>query len=270
MRILLSGGAPVPLDGAAPQDGPEAARAAGEPDDADHDVDVDLDLAYALPEPTPGVPHVRSNFVASADGAIELDGRSADLGGPADLRVFRTLRWLSDVVLVGAGTARTEDYGPVLVPAERRERRAAAGLAPVPPIAVVSGRLELDPDARLFTAAVRPLLLTCDAAPPQRRRALEPVAEIVVCGDETVEPRAALDALAARGLLRVLTEGGPRLHAQFAQAGLLDELCLTLAPLLAGPGRLGLMQGPTWPAPVGLRLGQVLEEDGALFLRYLR
>jgi len=238
------------------------------PDEECHE--VDLDAAYALPTPLPTVPYVRSNFVVSVDGATEIEGRSGALGGPADLRVFRVLRWLSDVVLVGAGTARAEDYGPVLVPAERRELRAAAGLAPVPPVAVVSRSLDLDPRARLFTAAVRPILLTCEAAPARRRRELSAVAEVVICGDTSVDLRAALAALADRGLARVLTEGGPLLHAQLAEAGLLDELCLTVSPTLAGPSHLGVMLGDRWQAPVSLELDHVLVEDDVLFLRYRR
>lgn len=220
------------------------------------------------------MPHVRSNFVTSIDGAIEIEGRSGELGGPADRRVFRLLRWLCDVVLVGAGTARTEDYGPVIVPAERREMRAAAGLAPVPPVAVITGTLDFNPGARLFTSGttsgIRPIMLTSDTTPIERRQALSKVADIVICGETTVEPKAALTALAERGLLRVLTEGGPNLHAQLARDGLLDELCLTVAPTLAGPGHLGMMAGEPWRAPTDLRLGQVLEEDGVLFLRYHR
>lgn len=249
MRRLLPG----------PESGPLA-----EPDLTQND----LDAAYAVPDPPPGRVHVRANFVASADGAAEVDGRSGGLGGPGDLRVFRTLRWLADVVLVGAGTARAENYGPAIVPPERRAARAEAGLAPVPPIAVISGSLDFDPAARLFDAEVRPLLLTRASAPADRVAALRAVADIVVCGDDQVELKLALAELAARGLPRVLTEGGPILHAQLAGTGLLDELCLTLAPLLGGPGHLGIVAGLPWPSARPMELAHLLEEDGALFLRY--
>ncbi|WP_370651675.1 pyrimidine reductase family protein [Frankia sp. Cj3] len=232
--------------------------------------DVDLDAWYRLPPVAAGKVHVRSNFVSSLDGAAEVDGRSGALGGSADRRVFRTLRWLADVVLVGAGTAVAEDYGPVIVPPQRREQRLAAGQTPVPPVAVISGSLRLDPSARLFGADVRPLVLTCRAAPADRYRELAAVADMLVCGDETVDLAAALDALAERGLGRVLCEGGPSLHAALAGASLLDELCLTLAPLLVGPDRIRIVGGRRWPTPVTMALGHVLEEDGSLFLRYLR
>jgi riboflavin biosynthesis pyrimidine reductase len=174
------------------------------------------------------------------------------------------------VVLVGAGTVRHENYGPVVVPPERRVRRRAAGLAEVPPIAVVTASAGLDPAARLFGVEARPIVLTCAAASPARRQALSVVADVVVCGDTTVDLALALAALAERGLTRVLTEGGPLLHAQLGDAGLLDELCLTLAPLLAGPGRIGIAQGEPWPRPVAMRLVHVLAEDDSLFLRYRR
>jgi riboflavin biosynthesis pyrimidine reductase len=232
--------------------------------------EIDLDEAYAYPPAVGRTSYVRANFVSSVDGAAEVGGRSGPLGGAADRRVFQLLRWLSDVVLVGAGTARHENYGPVIVPPERRARRQAAGLAAVPPIAVVTATAGLDPGARLFDAEVRPIVLTCDAAPSAKRRALAAVAEVVLCGDTTVDPAAALAALAERGMTRVLTEGGPLLHAQLAGAGLLDELCLTVAPILAGPGRMGIVEGPPWPEPATMRLVQVLAEDGNLFLRYQR
>jgi riboflavin biosynthesis pyrimidine reductase len=228
----------------------------------------DLDAAYALPVPPVGTAHVRANFVSAADGAAEVGGRSAALGGPGDRRIFHTLRWLADVVLVGAGTARAENYGPAIVPPPRQEARIAAGLAPVPPIAVVSGSLAIDPGARLFGAAVRPLLLTAASAPAGRAAALREVADVIVCGDEQVDLELVLGALAGRGLSRVLTEGGPMLHAQLAGAGLLDELCLTVAPVLAGPQHLGIVAGAAWPTAQPMELGHVLEDDGSLFLRY--
>ncbi|THJ74992.1 pyrimidine reductase family protein [Candidatus Frankia alpina] len=265
-------GTPAPL--ATPGAGGAIAAAADDPTVGGEVVakaaEVDLDEAYAYPPGAGQTSYVRANFVSSVDGAAEVGGRSGPLGGDADRRVFQLLRWLSDVVLVGAGTVRHENYGPVIVTPERRDRRRAAGLAAVPPIAVVTATAGLDPGARLFDAEVRPVVLTCDAAPSAKRQALAAVAEVVICGDSTVDPASALAALAERGMTRVLAEGGPLLHAQLAGAGLLDELCLTVAPLLAGPGRMGIVEGPPWPEPTTMRLVQALIEDGNLFLRYLR
>jgi riboflavin biosynthesis pyrimidine reductase len=236
------------------------------PHPADELTDDDLLAAYA---PPPGADrHVRVNFVASADGAVAVDGRSHGLSSPADKRVFGLLRDLADVVLVGAGTVRDEGYGYPAFGDRERERRRARGLAPTPTFAVVSGSLDLDLTSSLFTGPpVRTVVLTAASALADRRAALEPVADVVPAGADRVDLAAALDALAARGLRRVLCEGGPSLLAGLAAAGLLDEVCLTVSPLLAGPGAGRITAGPRHP-PLPMRVGHLLEEDGALFLRY--
>ena len=228
--------------------------------------DDDLLAAYAVPDGP--APHVRVNFVASADGAAWLDGRSGGLSTAPDKRVFALLRDLADVVLVGAGTIRTEGSSYPDFSARRRDRRRAGGLAELPTFAVVSGALDLDPSSRLFVGApVRTIVITSAAAPPDRRAALAPVAEIVTAGEEHVDLAAAVDALAERGLRRVLSEGGPALLGGLVAAGRLDELCLTVTPLLAGPGPGRIVAGPGFGA-AGLTLRHLLSEDGSLFTRY--
>lgn len=229
--------------------------------------DVDPVDAY----PVAAGPHVRANFVCSADGAATVDGRSGGLSSPADKRVFSRLRETCDVVLVGAGTARTENYGPARPSTEARERRVAAGLAAVPPIALVSRSLDFDLTRPFFTeAATRPIVLTVESAPPDARAALAAVAEVVDVGEGLVEPGAALDALADRGLARVLCEGGPTLLGAVIAAGRLDELCLTVAPVVVGPGPPRIATGPSLPMRTDLPLAHILEEDGFVFLRYSR
>src|SRR5215211_3753095 len=129
--------------------------------------DLDLDGTLAAYAPPAGAHrHLRVNFVSSVDGAVTLDGRSGGLSVPADKRVFGLLRDLAEVILVGAGTARAEGYGPPAHSPERRARRRALGLAEVPPLALVTGSLELDPAAPLFTAAAaRTIVVTSAAAP---------------------------------------------------------------------------------------------------------
>lgn len=217
--------------------------------------EVDLRSAYAVSSAR----HLRANFVASLDGAATLQGKSAGLSSAADRALFHLLRSMADVVLVGAGTAREENYGGA---------RSAEGHRP-PPIAVVSRSLQFDLSARLFTdTSVPPIVITCGAAPRALRDELSAVADVVVAGDADVDLRAALDELAARGLGRVLCEGGPHLLGAVAAAGLLDELCLTLSPMVAGgnAGRIVAGYLPDVVEPMHLR--HVLEDDGHLFLRY--
>lgn len=233
--------------------------------------EVDVYAEYAVPDEqlAAGGWHLRLNFVSSADGAVTQDGVSAGLSTPGDRRVFAALRGLADVILVGAGTVRVEGYGPDRPSDRRRERRRAQGLHEAPAIAVVSGRLDLDPTAELFSAPdARTIVFTHDGAPAERREALARVAEVVSTGADAVDPVAMLRDLAWRGMRRVLCEGGPHLFATLLSAGVVDELCLTLSPLLSGPGAGRIVAGAQLHAPARLRLSGLLEEDDALFLRY--
>ena len=230
--------------------------------------EVDLDAAYWVDDP--GRQYVRGVMVSSADGAAQADGRAAGLSGPADVRLFALLRAHADVLLVGAGTVRAEGYGGDRPSPDRRSWRTDRGLTEVPVIAVVTRSCALDPAGPLFTDTVaRPLVLTCAAAPAERVAGLAGLADVIRVGDQDVDIALALDELAGRGLRRVSCEGGPTLLAQVTAAGRLDELSLTLSPLLlAGPAPR-ILAGPLLDVAARLRLAQVLEEDGMLFLRYL-
>ena len=205
-------------------------------------------------------PYVRAGFVLSVDGAAVVDGGSRALSTRADRAVFRTLRAVCDVILVGAGTTRAEDYGTIRLLDDGRDWRAARGLPPLPRVAVVSRSLEID--ERVYDGP-RPLVVTCRSADTAR---LGDRADVVVAGDDEVDLRGALDQLAALGLGRVLCEGGPSLFADLLAGGLVDELCLTTSPLLVGATASLL---PTELAPPRhVRVRHLLEEDGTLLARY--
>ena len=231
---------------------------------------VALSDAYPPLPGRAGRPSMRVNMIASVDGATAVDGVSGGLGGPADRAVFMHLRSVADVVLVGAGTVRAEGYGPPRLPAELREARRRRGQAPLPRLAVVSRSCALDWDAPIFRdTASRPIVVTVERAPAERRAAAARVADVVTAGVEEVDLAAALGALAGMGAGSVLAEGGPRLNGALAAAGLIDELCLTVAPRLAGGESARIVAGP--PAPGGgpsLEPAFVGEEDGFLFLRW--
>ncbi len=135
---------------------------------------------------------------------------------------------------------------------------------------VVSGRLDLAPTQRaLAEAPVRPIILTCRTAPPDRVTALAGVADVLAVGDDRVDLAAGLEELRRRGLTQLLSEGGPHLFGALTAADLVDEVCLTVSPLLAGPGAGRITAGIPSP-PRGMRLAHALEEDGTLLLRYTR
>lgn len=220
-----------------------------------HDGEPDLLALYSRP-----TAYVRAGFVLSADGAAVVDGSSRPLSDAADRVVFRTLRSVCDVILVGAGTTHVEDYGTVRLTEPGSAWRAAQRLSPLPRVAVVSRALDLD---ERVLAGPRPIVITCASADTAL---LNDRADVIVAGEDDVDIATALDALGAAGMTRVLCEGGPTLLASLVAAGRLDELCLTTSPLLVGaaPGLLP----DSLPAPVRLELHHLLEADGVLIARY--
>jgi len=212
-------------------------------------------------------PYVAVNMVVSVDGAIAVDGRTAQLGGPADHRLFHHLRSLADVILVGAQTVRAERYGPPKLGADERAARRARGQEALPRLAIVSRSLDLDPEARVFGGGHRPLLIAPEDADGQRLDRLRAVADVVTVGEGTVDIATALDGLGA-GL--VLCEGGPTLNGELARADRLDELCLTVAGSFVGGAVRGVLGGGPLEAPLPLTLVSVRAREGDLFLRYRR
>ncbi|WP_159774149.1 pyrimidine reductase family protein [Streptomyces sp. HM190] len=236
---------------------------------------AELAAAYAYPAPGPGgrEPWLRANMVSTLDGAAQHEGRSQPISSDADMRIFGTLRGLADVVVVGAETVRQEGYRPARARDAFAEARRAAGQTPAPAVAVVSAGLDLDFALPLFTSPLTPtLLLTGAAAPADRVAAAEKAgARVVIAGDGAgVDPARAVRALADLGLTRLLTEGGPRLLGQLIAAGVLDELCLTVSPMLTAGDAQRIAGGPPMAVPERFELVSLLEEAGFLFGRYRR
>lgn len=233
------------------------------------------------PRPASGsdaaTPFVRANMVSSIDGAVTYDGKSGGLGGPGDKALFRVLRGLADVILVGAGTATTEGYGRPQADDALAAHRESLGQAPAPSLALVSRSLSIPPD---FEPVADPntVVLTCTNAPADRRRALiDAGATLVDCGDDTVATSAILEHCTDRGWSRVLCEGGPRLLGSLVAADALDELCLTTSPHLVGgdAGRIvttgGAESGGASAVLHALRPASILtDDDGFVFTRWLR
>jgi riboflavin biosynthesis pyrimidine reductase len=230
--------------------------------------DDELVALYAVPDR--GVRHVRANFVSSLDGAVAIDGRSKALSSDSDSRVFSMVRRLADVVLVGAGTIRDEGYTPLRLSKASRTWRTAAGLAENPTLAIVSSRLDLSASDPVFRSAVRPIVVTHQGSPADRREELAEVAELLVLGESAVDLPAVIDEFRGRGQGQILTEGGPQLLGALTAADLLDELCFTLAPVMAGPGAGRITAGDP-SAPRRMRLhSRLVASDDYLFFRYLR
>jgi riboflavin biosynthesis pyrimidine reductase len=215
-------------------------------------------------------PVLRVNFISSLDGAVTVDGRSGGLGGPADKQVFAVLRMVCDAVIVAAGTIRTEQYDAMRLDSSSRAWRQAHGLPEFPLMVTVSGSLGLDPAQLVFAdAPVRPIVYTHAGAPADRRSSLAPVAEIVTVGEDAVDLRAAVADLHGRGATQLLCEGGPALFGGLIEADLVDELCLTLSPVLAGGDAGRIAHGAVVP-PRAMHLEHSLAGGDMLLLRYTR
>lgn len=235
---------------------------------ADLDVDA-LAEVYAYPSRLER-PWTRVNFVTSVDGVATVDGRSGGLAHPADAVLFPLIRDLADVVLVGAGTAVAEGYSGIARRDERTRARRSWGLSDVPPIAVVTKGATLDPDAPVLTDTdVAPLVVTCARADPDRVRAYRAAgAEVLVAGETDVDLPWLLGEFGRRGWSRVVCEGGPGLFAAMLDADLVDELCLTVSPLLVGGAAQRVLGASSGSAPQQLRLDSVVRAQSALLLRY--
>ena len=226
---------------------------------------LELQMGYARGHPDR--PWVMANFITTIDGATVVEGGSTAINDDDDKAMFQAMRAVPDFIVVGAGTIRAEKYGPVDLDDERRSRRTAAGLEATPHLVIVSGSLDLDPEARVFSDPEnhRVIVLTLENAPEDRSNRLSEVADVVRLAD-----------LGAGEIVRyfrmakvILCEGGPSLMGQFVAEGLIDELAWTVAPLLAAGESPRLAHGARPESPVVMRLDRILHGDRSLFLRYL-
>jgi riboflavin-specific deaminase-like protein len=211
-------------------------------------------------------PYTITNFALTLDGQATIAGRSGPIGSEADTAMLVALRTRVDAVMIGAGTMRAENYGRVVGDPVKRERRERDGLAPDPLMVIVSGRLDLPWDAPLFSEPSGEVLIftAADTEPPDTATPVE-----VVRHDDGVDLPGLMAELRGRGVRTVLCEGGPRLHAQLIEAGLVDELFVTTAAKLAGGDGLGLVFGLS-ERQRPLELAWLLHEASSdeLFARY--
>lgn len=215
---------------------------------------------------------VTGHMVAGLDGTAAVNGRVGALSTTPDQALFRRMRQIADIVLVGAETVRREGYGPVRLTEEAQSERVRRGQSPTPPLAVVSRSLTFDWTAKAFADApadARTHLITCAAADPQRRAEAEEFATVIVAGEDRVEPAAAMRALAELGRRVVLCEGGPTWLGELVAADRLDELCLSISPFMGGDP-LPVSVTPPGAGLAEFELKGAMAEDHTVFLRYER
>lgn len=213
---------------------------------------------------------VRANMVQTLDGAGAFQGRTKKITDNADQALLKHLRSHADVILVGGATVQAEKYGPVRLDDEQRASRTAKGYAATPPLAVVTARAMLGPDLRIFDPeAPRPIIFTLAAAVAEHPE-LADVADVVAIGEQEMDLTRLFDELRDRGLLRVLCEGGPFLLSQLVEQDLVDEICLTVSPYLAGSQPTTPQPASARDLPIQLQLRHALTRNDLLYLRYAR
>ncbi|MEB3368970.1 dihydrofolate reductase family protein [Saccharopolyspora mangrovi] len=210
------------------------------------------------------------NFVSSADGAVEIGGKARQLSCESDQKILQLGSDLADVLLVGATTAMVEGFRGVHPDDTTLERRRRHGLPDVAPTAVVTTGQSLPADAPVITEAATPtIVITCESAPEEMQMAWkEAGAELLIAGVDSVDLAAATESLTDRGLRRIDCEGGPHLFGGLLEAGVVDELRLTVSPMLVSGTHSRIATGNPLE-PLNLELASVISEEGAMMTRYL-
>jgi riboflavin biosynthesis pyrimidine reductase len=214
-------------------------------------------------DPAGDRPHVVAAMIASADGRAAVQGRSVGLGHPADRALLRGLRAAVDAVLVGTATVRAERYANLLDPGQVAARELA-GLDSRPLIAMVSRSGDIPWEAGLFAEPETQIALYSGTPldPPD-------VAAHVEIHDVSAPADVLADLLSQRGARVVLCEGGPRLLRALVAEDLLDELLLTVAPLLAAGDAPTPLAGPPLDPPGRMTVAGTWRAGDHTFLRYL-
>jgi riboflavin biosynthesis pyrimidine reductase len=213
---------------------------------------------------------VRANMVLTPDGGGAFHGRTKAITDAADQMLLGYLRSRADAVMVGAATIAAEHYGPVTLDAAARAQREAAGHAPTPPLVVVTARANLSAALPVFAPEGPRTIVATLARSAAGAAELHDVADLVVVGEDDIDLARLLAVLRERGMERVLCEGGPYLLSRLVEQDLVDDMCVTVSPYLAGSQPTTMQPGSALLAPIRLQLRHALVNDDLLYLRYTR
>ena len=215
-------------------------------------------------------PWVTLNMISSINGVATSSGLSGELGSKGDKLIFNSLRASADFILLGAGTAKAEKYGMPNISEDAQIRRTSRGQTDIPRLVIISKRLEFDDDLKFLNAlndgaSATPIIYTTQNAPAKNKTWLSERAEIREAGKENIDLAEVISDL--KGKI-ILVEGGPTLNGHLLEADLIDELCLTLSPMIVNENGPHIISGDL-KQPKNMKLIQVLaDEDSMLYLRF--
>lgn len=213
--------------------------------------------------------YLRINMVSSIDGAISIKGKAIELSSDIDRVVFHSLRSFTDLVLVGAGTMRIEEYKPVSLTIEEQSKRIERNQKAIPPIAVVTRSGEFNFTTDFFSKAVtKPIIITTEIG--ARVAQNNGLADIIICGKSQVDLNFAIKELNLLGYKNILCEGGPSLNADLLKENLVDELCLTINPILVQGDGKRIFDGPIIDTPKSFKISNIFTQNDQLFFRYTK
>lgn len=226
-----------------------------------------LDMLFSEKREREGRPWVMFNMVESVDGATAVDGGASALNDADDRALFLAMRAVADVVLMGAETIRSESVGPVRMSAEMSRHRSNAGLEGVPQMVILTRSLSLDQEARVFSDPDRrPTILTGHGVDQDRVDAISKVADVAQIDD--LDGNGIVNYLSAAKV--ILCEGGPTVNSVLMTAGMVDEINITMSPMLALGESKRIAHGEPLQPPIDMRLDRIASGDRSLFLRYVR
>lgn len=226
-----------------------------------------LEMLFSETRLVEGRPWVMLNMVESVDGATAVGGGASGLNDPDDRALFLALRSVADVVMMGAQTVRSEGLGPVRMTEEMMEHRSAAGLSGEPMMVILTRSLDIEPDHRVFSdQGRRPTIITGTDADAGKLEALGAVSDIIQI--DSLDGEGIVAALGDAAV--ILCEGGPTLNSHLVAAGVVDEVDLTLSPMLAMGESKRIASGPVLDPPQEMTLARAVRGDRSLFLRYVR
>ncbi|MDX1468374.1 MAG: dihydrofolate reductase family protein [Acidimicrobiia bacterium] len=226
-----------------------------------------LDALFAESRVAEGRPWVMLNMVESIDGATAVGGGATGLNDADDRALFLALRSVADVVMMGAQTVRSEGLGPVRMSEEMMAHRTNAGIEGEPTMVILTRSLDIEPGHRVFSDPARaPVILTSVDADPEKAAALGEVADVRQV--ESLDGNGIVGALGKASV--ILCEGGPTLNSHLVAAGVVDEIDLTISPMLAMGESKRIASGPVLDPPQEMALDRAWAGDRSLFLRYVR
>ena len=218
---------------------------------------------------------IRGNMISSLDGSSTKDGRSGGLANINDRAIFSIIRQSADIIIVGASTVLIEEYSNVCLSINQQNERKKYGQSNIPQIAVITTSSKLKKSDKFFSLNKKqvPFVFTSANNFINTQKRLNMSAEVVNVSSknpEKIDFFTIVKFLAERKFFRILIEGGPFILGKLMEKNILNELCLTISPILIG-GKSKRIAISTKQLEVRMQpLSLLMDNEGYFYIRYIR